>query len=118
MLKMTLAAMGLDADAILSQANALGESFAAVVQMQRETIIRLKQAQASLDMMAAAMGLTVPPPEGDALSIIEAETAAHLSRFGGLVEAQPEQPEQTEQPEQPEQPPPRRRLRLLGGKTS
>ena|ERR1700760_3639009 len=124
MMRMTLAAMGLDADALIAQATQLGETFGAVVRMQQETIARLKQVQASLDMMAAAMGLTVPPPEGDTLAKIEAETLAYLGRYGGhydepLVVVSDGDIETDGSRDHPDEVPrPRKRLRLLRGKAS
>lgn len=70
-----LRGMGIDPDALLGQAAALGAAFERIAETQLDIVARLDTLQAGQDAISAAMGLYVAPPTPALLAIIATESA-------------------------------------------
>lgn len=70
-----LRGMGIDPDALMGQAAALGAAFERIATAQAVVLERLETLQAGQDAISAAMGLYVAPPTEALLQIIAVESA-------------------------------------------
>lgn len=83
MMAMVFKSMGIDASAVLGTAQQLGAAFTQMLATLHRVEEKVDRLQASVDAISADLGIFVPPPSGDQVALITAETAKYLEQFGG-----------------------------------
>lgn len=80
MMTLALRSMGIDGDALLNQAKQIGGAFQTIGDRLAALDAKLDRLEANQHAVMGHMGLYVPPPSGDALIMIDAESAAYARR--------------------------------------
>ena len=79
-----LKGMGIDAEKVMGQAAALGAAFERIARTQDAIATQLLDLADNQIAIMTHLGMMVPPPTGQALEVIAAESARYVAQHGGL----------------------------------
>lgn len=80
MMALALKSMGIDGEALMGQAKLIGTTFQTIADRLTALDAAAVRIEANQHAVMGHMGLYVPPPSGDALVMIDAESAAYARR--------------------------------------